>query len=314
MKKLTAVLAAAAVSALALAVPAQAAAPTNIQPTKLPRGDDVRIAHLEGHTVVDGDRRVPVKGGSPYLLGESGDGYVLLVRGKKEYRVVRVAPGRAQKKLVGDTSTQVVLAGDGRTFAVTTSAQVTAVDVRSARTGRLVGTGDFAGYPRVLDLDGDHVVVGSFSKRAVDYNWRTGTSRKLTRKPAYAADLEHDLLAYFTKDPYNGGCSVVTTLSTPRRTVWRSCRERVEAFSPDGARIATVPKLTDGPGSGSVGERTVDGDLLGRYTVDGWFNAIAWESDTDLLMEANGPRKAATVRCSAGTCERASAVRATPDF
>lgn len=308
MKKLIAVLATAALAVLAVPA-AQAAAPTKIEPAKLDRGADVRVAHLEGKTVVDGDVRLPVSGASAFLLGESGRGYVLLVRAGGEYRVVRVAPGRAQKTLLGGSPAQVVVSGDGETFAATSGARFTSVDVRSTRTGNLVGTGDFAGYPRILDLDGDHVVVASFDKGAVDYDWKAGTTTRLTKKPAYSADLELDRLAYFTKDPYNGGCSVVTTLSKPRSTIWRSCRERVEAFSPDGGRIATVHKLSDGPGPGQVWERTIDGDLLASYTVGHWFDRIVWESDTDLLLDANGAKKAATVRCSEGACERASALR-----
>lgn len=317
MKKLMAVLAAAALTTLTTLtapVPAHAAEPTRIQPTKLARGADVQIAHVEGGSVVDGDVRVPVTGSSPYLLGTSGRGYVLLVRTAHDYRVVRVAPGHAQKTLLGGSPDQVVVSGDGETFAVTSQARTTSVDIRSTRSAKLVGTGDFAGSPRVLDLDGDHVVVASFSQGAVDYDWQAGTTRTITTKPAYAADLANDRLAYFTADPYEGGCTVLTSLSRPRTQLWQSCRERVEKFSPDGQRIATVHKLSDGPGPSTVWERTIDGDLLASYDVGGYFGATTWESSTDLLLEANGPHKAATVRCSGGDCERASAVRATPEI
>lgn len=315
MKKLMTVLAAAAtLGALVAPATAHAADPTKLEPTKLSRGDDSRVAHLQGSTLVDGDVRLRVTGGSPYVLGESGNGYVLMVRAGDKYRVVRVAPGKAQKTLLGGSPGQVVVSGDGETFAATTSMRVASVDIRSTRTGNLVGTGDFTGYPWILDLEGDHVVVASYSKGAVDYDWQQGTTRLITKKAAYAADLANNLISYSTKDPYDGGCSVVAPITDPTARVWTSCRERVTAFSPDGQRIATVHKLSDGPGPSQVWERTIDGDLLGSYTVGGYFGAVTWESDTDLLLDANGVRKAATVRCSEGDCERTTAVCPTPDI
>lgn len=319
--------AAAALAALALAAlaagsllsPAVAAGPTTIEPTKiepakLARGADLKVAHLEGRTVVDGDVRVPVAGGVPFLLGTSGNGYVLLLRASDHYQVVRVAPERSQRTLLDDLPGQIVVSDDGETFAVTSGELEAKVDIRSARSGRLVGTGNFTGHPRILDLDGDHVVVASFSQGAVDYDWRADNRSTITLKAAYAADLSSNLLAYFTEDPYNGGCSIVTSLTAPSTRLWRSCRERVTEFSPDGERIATVHKLSDGPGPSIVWERTIRGGLLGSYSVGSYFSGIEWETSTDLVMEANAQKKAATVRCSEGECERASAVRPTPDL
>ena len=125
------------------------------------------------------------------------------------------------------------------------------------------------------------------------------------------------MLATYTKDPYDGGCSEVRTLITGAQ-LWRSCTERVEAFNADGTRIATVgilvrrprPRLGRRPGS--------TGHKFGGYKVKGWFGAIAFETPTAVLLEANGPRKAVTARCTDAGCERASALsrpcsRGSPD-
>ena len=40
--------------------------------------------------------------------------------------------------------------------------------------------------------------------------------------------------------------------------------------------------------------------------MKGWFGAIDFETTTAVLLETNGPRKAATVRCTDAGCERAS--------
>ena len=105
-------------------------------------------------------------------------------------------------------------------------------------------------------------------------------------------------LATFTKDPYDGGCTLVTRITTGTR-LWKSCTEAVAAFSTDASRIATVGILSDGVGPGRVDARTISGQHLGRYQVNaGWFGSIEFESSTALLLEVNGARKAFTARCT----------------
>jgi hypothetical protein len=98
---------------------------------------------------------------------------------------------------------------------------------------------------------------------------------------------------------------VLSRLSDPQDRLWKSCDERIESFSPDGRRMATVHILSDGIGPGAVAERELDGSLLGDYTT-GWFGRIGFESNTNLLLEVNGDTLAATVRCSEGSCENAT--------
>ncbi|CAN5343078.1 hypothetical protein BH09ACT12_BH09ACT12_09710 [soil metagenome] len=319
-KTLGALCAAALIGSLAAALPTALPTATaagddvQIQPRSLDRGEDSAIPHLEGRRVVDGDISVRVRGKQRYLLGAAGDGYVVQVLRKETYQLVRVAPGRKQRVLVEGSPGLALLSDDGETIAVIDRyAHRSSIEVRSALDGQLLSDrGGFRGYPNLLDLDGDHLVIASFEKGARDWDWRADSIERITRKSAYEADLSSDRLAFFTKDPYNGGCSVTTTLSRPRTRLWRSCREAVLEFSPDGQRIVTTHKLADGIGPSKVWERMIDGEKLASYTVGAYFGLVGWESESDLLLDAYGRKNGATVRCSEGTCERASSVRATP--
>jgi len=137
--------------------------------------------------------------------------------------------------------------------------------------------------------------------------WKVGSrARVLVRQPGYFGDLSADVVASFTNDPYQGGCSVVRRVSTGER-LWKSCKERVTAVNPKGTRIATIDLLSDGLGPTRVWARKATGKLKGVYDIRrGWFGEIGFESNRALLLEAHGARKSATVRCTGAKCERAS--------
>lgn len=86
-------------------------------------------------------------------------------------------------------------------------------------------------------------------------------------------------------------------------------RQRVEKFSPGGARAATIDLLTDGLGQNQVQQREIGGTVLVRYDVKGWFRRIAWEDADTVLLHANGRKRSAVVRCDGFSCERASRLR-----
>jgi hypothetical protein len=301
--------------ALAPAQPATAAgALVTIKPKKLDRGDGVRMPHLEGKSVVDGDVRVRVRGKERYLLGSSGDGYVVQVRRHGRYETVRVEPGAKQKTLVQKGPGQVVLGADGSTIAVVDKlARRTSIDVRSAVDGSLLGTGDgFRGYPSVLDLDGDHMIVASFERGAVDYDWKQGTTTKITGRSVYRADISSNKMALFTDDPYDGGCTVVAPLTRPKKRLWRSCDEAVLSFSPNARRMVTTFILADGLGPNQVTQRALHGRLVATYRVGYFFGQISWETDRQLLLDSFAKKKGATVRCTDKDCELASDLRPSP--
>ncbi len=75
--------------------------------------------------------------------------------------------------------------------------------------------------------------------------------------------------------------------------------------------MATIDILSDGIGPSYVAVRAGTGQKLAAYDVKGWFGQITFETPTALLLETNGKRKAATVRCTDSGCERATDVSGT---
>ncbi|MCW2816782.1 MAG: hypothetical protein JWN84_4237 [Nocardioides sp.] len=303
----------AAVAAAPLLVsPAAAAGPVEIEPARLSRGADPATPRIAGGAVVDGDRRVDVPGRSAYLLGRSDGGYVVVSLVDGTWTTTRVGAGRPVTLVEGPTPEQVTLADDGGTVAVTRFLRGrTSVEVLRASNADRVRRGVFAGYPRVLDVQGSRVVVGGPDGGRL-WNVRTDRRTLLGTGHVYAADIGSDRLASFDEDPYDGGCTQVSRLSSPRDLLWRSCREAVRSFSPDGRRVVTQPKLTDGIGASRLWERTVQGRLLASYTAESHFGLVTWEDSTTLLLDAYAAQRGATVRCSEGDCERASALEPNP--
>lgn len=315
--------------ALLLAAPAAvsvAAAPTTVSTTEvnpgsIPRGADIAIPHLEGHTIVDGDTRIPIAARRVFLLGKSGSAYVVHTSGKDGYskgRTFRVRPD-GSRKLLGraQPAHELRLTDDGdhlvRTRAV--ARERTAVRVVDARTGDVVAKRRFRGWMFSLDAAEGRVLLSSWSPaRTVWWNFLSDATAVATRRTGGAADITADRLGSYTGDPYAGGCYVLSSLRHPGAVLWRSCGERAVAFSPDGRRVATVGIVDDGLGPSMVTVRRVThGATLARYTTK-WFGAIRWESATALLLDANGERKAATVRCVLSECERATDLEPAPQY
>ena len=297
----------------ALMAPAQAA-PVDLQPEDLPRGSDVAIAHIEDGDLVDGDRRVDVGGDRAYLLGKTGRAWLVGTsdeNGGGKFRIVRVRPDDTTTVIKrGISFFELKLSENGRYFvhAGRGSRKAIPVKVFSSRTGKLKSEQDFANYPTVLGMDGPRVLLSTWVRGdtgITSWDTTTGELTKISRRPANLIDISNDLLASYTKDPYEGGCTVVSRLSDPSARLWRSCTDRVAAFAPDGDRMATIGILSDGIGPGVVNEREIDGTMISDYST-GWFGQIGFESDTFLLLEINGDTQASTARCSEGSCENAT--------
>jgi hypothetical protein len=205
---------------------------------------------------------------------------------------------------------QTILSADGTRVVGTKVVRSlkTIVTAWDATTGARLGQRTFAVYTTALDAQDVRILLGNGTKALL---WDTGTNVvvKVSRDAGYVGDLSGDVVGTFTKDPYDGGCSVVRRISTGER-LWRSCTERVAAFNADATRIATIAILSDGPGLGRIDARTIAGKHLGRYQVkSGWFGEIRFETSTALLLDVNGARKAFTARCTGPACERASDLR-----
>jgi hypothetical protein len=315
-----AVVAAGSLAAVLVAGPASAVPTETLNPSKLPRGADVAIPHVEGTTVVDGPVRIAVDAANVRLLGKTGTAYVVGTSDKNgEGGRVRRVEANGTSTDLGPTSVyETVLSGDGQTVVSSrsTGGARTVVKSRSATTGALVAKQTFQGYETVLDAQGTKVVIGGFDGTGTQL-WDTATDAvtDLSKRSGYRADLSLDLLASFTKDPYDGGCTVLSSIAKPGKRLWQSCTDAIVAFSTDGSHLAVADILSDGLGPNAITVRTAAGKPVGNYRVNnGWFGELVFESPDTLLLETSGPHKTATVRCKRAVCERASDLTKTPSL
>ncbi|WP_110181701.1 hypothetical protein [Nocardioides solisilvae] len=283
-----------------------------LEPRDLPRGPDAAVPHVEGSTFVDGARRVELDAGRVGLLGRSGTAFVLRTSRDdgSRARVVRLLPDDGTEVLLrGRDSESVRLSTDGRRLvqARATSrggAPTTRVSAWDARTGALVHRHRLPGYVDLLDSTRRRALL-STEGLTFRLDLATGRRTTLVARRAGAADLAAGRLATYTGDPYQGGCTVVSTLAEPRRALWRSCTERVDDFSPDGRHMTTIDLLADGIGPGSVWLRTTRGRQLAQWRT-GWFGTTGWEGPATVLLEVNGRRSSALVRCTPDACDNAT--------
>lgn len=295
----------------ALAFPAQAAAPSvELQPQNLTRGADIAVPHIEAGDFVDGARRIELPGTVARIIGPSGGSWLVgtnNVDRKRNQRVVRVSTdGSVTDVLRQVDPSSVVLSEDGSALLAVARPRRTAATVRvwAPVDGALVAERTFRGYPEIVAADGPKVLLRA-TGRTFWWKWAKDNVREVTSRLTGPASIEHDLLTTYTQDPYLGGCTKLVRLSDLGETVWQSCRDRVAAFSPDGTEMLTFHILTDGLGPREIHLREIDGTKLATYTTN-WFSSWEWESPTTLLLDVNGKRKSATVRCNLAVCENAS--------
>jgi hypothetical protein len=300
----------ACLTTLVVTATASAATPTTeIKPGALPRGADMAIPHLEDKTVVDGDVRIPVRAAVVRLLGKSGAAYVVstLNRDGSTGRILRYQADGTRTLIARGEVFEARLSSDGlRVLAGEYRSKRTVMKAWSVATGQVEAKRRFGGYPTVLDALGERVLLGAWGRGTLSWDLSTGSVVRLTKRVGGAASLKDDLLSSYTTDPYNGGCMVVSRISETGDDLWKSCKERVDSFAPGGRRMVTVHILSDGIGPNEASVRTVNGRLVGRYTVQGWFGALTFETPRALLLETNGKRQATTVRCVRDDCERAA--------
>lgn len=308
---LLAVLTAILTTTATLVLPAQAAAPTvELQPQRLSRGPDIAIPHIDHGDFVDGSRRVELPGRAAEVIGRSGDAWLVGtydVDPMRNRRVLRVeADDTVHPILRGLAPWEVVLTADGSRLVAVPRPRLreSVVNVWAASDGSLLAQRRFSGYLGVVDADERRVLL-HINGRLLWWRVTSDRVRTLTRKFPNAASIEHDLISLYTKDPYRGGCTRLVRLSDLGDTLWKSCRDRIAAISPDGAQMLTFHILTDGLGPDEIRLREIDGTRLATYTT-GWFNDWGWESPTTVLLGANGTKKASTVRCTLDQCENAT--------
>lgn len=296
----------------ALAVPAQAAAPTvDLQPQKLARGADIAVPHIQDGDFVDGARRIELPGTVARIIGETDDGWLVgtnNVDRNRNRRVVRVGADNGVSDVLRniDPST-VILSADGSTLAwqrIVSRGRKVITYAATSDTGDVLDSKGPSSPASLLDVDSSRVLLAG-RHRTFTWDYTTGRSRTVVSKQAGAASFEHDLLMTYTKDAYLGGCTRLVRLSDPSTLVWKSCRDRVAAISPDGEQMLTFDILTDGIGPREIHLRTISGKKLATYTTN-WFSTWEWESPTAVLLDVNGTKKSATVRCTLDACENAT--------
>ena len=159
-------------------------------------------------------------------------------------------------------------------------------------------------------------MVGGWSPNRTFWWTFDGTDdvEPISGRVGYFADIGAGLVASYNRDPYRGGCSLLTSLAPTPVALSSSCRERVTAASPSGARVATIALLSDGLGPTSVKVRRASGGRSRRIEAPYYFGRIAWEDNTSLLLDTYARRQWSTVRCDVDDCERASKLKRTPRF
>lgn len=308
--------------------PASAAAPTvNVRPLPLPIGEPPTIPYLHrptdtSVTVVDPTTGthtpVEVDPAGDYLdffelLGRSGSGFVLRIRNDNVDQIVRAQVNVPQRSLTDMDNADVArLSADSRYLlkTATLSSGGIQVQVRNTTTGAVVARHTFKAStkPDPIDVSGTRVLVGGYgTPRTMIWDWKAGTVKTIASRAAYAGSFATNRLATYTKDPYApDACSVVSTVTAPGATLWRSCLEAVASFSPDGARFATDEIAHEG--KGIVRRRSLRGTLLTTYRNPNTVWMHAWETNTRILMRsypADGS-DAWLVRCEVDDCERAA--------
>ncbi len=313
---------------LALAAPLLVSAPSagapaevEIKPGTIKRGPDIAGAYLDGTTIVDGDVHVELKAKRALLYGKWNDFYIAAT-GDREWgdvKLWRISATGAKKRLakfIDPFNTQLDADGGQVAYSYGESTQKPQIEVYDLEVDQAVALNAFASLPNLLDFDESTVVVtfDSFKVKTLTWHITSDETVRVNSKRANFASVAHNLVGFYNKDPYDGGCQVLAKLSNPKKVRWTSCDERIAAVSPDGKRIATIPLLSDGIGPADVMVRKVGGTPLVHYSINGWFGRIWWEKPTRLLMESNGAHKSAVVRCKVELCNRATALAPTPDI
>lgn len=294
-------------------VPAHRAAQTiTIKPGALDRGKGPATPRVVGTTIVHRDLRIDTDAQEVQLYGTSAGDYVVGVWGTDgSDRIERVAKDGSRETIVDRIRGDVVLSADGRQLfqAVVHQNVTTVITVRDAGTGERTARRKFHGYVRVLDADSGRAVLGGSNPgRTIWWKPTSDHTSRIVGSEGYFADIRADRVATFPAGGDQESCSVLTALSAPKTTVWRSCRQSVLAASPNARRLITTYIYGDGP-AGQVETHAGRGRHLMTYRARGFFGPVTWENNRSALLTTYAPNggRGAVVRCQLEECERASA-------
>ena len=310
-RRVTAVTALAAVTFMGTA--AVAAAPlVDLDFAQLDKGAAPAVPYVSGRTLVDGDTRITLPRNGTYLGAAGADHIVLTSTDQGSVDIRRVTPTGTQTVIAtGDDLYQADLSEDGaHLLRQRAGRNRTRVVVLDTATGAEVARKRFAiPYASVETAAGDRVLLTAWGSEVVGtWEWTISTDavRRVSKLPAYWANLTQDRMAVFTKDVYDGGCSRLVPVSAPKQTIWKSCTDAIVTMSPNGRRVATMHLMADGLGPGRISVHNAKGRLKASYDAPLVFGTVRWESDKALLLETIGRKKQALVRCVGTTCDRAT--------
>lgn len=293
-----------------------------LRPGELERGPATTLLHMQEEVIVDGARRIAVRGPAHvWLLGRVGADYLVTTASADFVRytvqLVQADGDRRVLRRFGDR-TMVTVSADGNHLALTTllKRRDTRIRVVRTRTGELVRERTFAAYGTEVSDFGTRrmVLTGLRGGRTFWWNPTTDRLRLIVSRPA-RAHIEADRLVVLVPDPDKPylDCQRTVRLSRPRDVLWRSCRDIPLAFSPDARRMVTTGIRVDGIGPRTIQVRRQGGGLVSTFRAPMWFGFTQWESNRDLLLQPVGPKFLAAVRCDLqGTCERASRLYRSP--
>lgn len=297
--------AAAAAALLGTVQPAMAGPTHEIRPAALERGENAANPYVRNTSIVDGTRTISMSAASVlFEVDRSGDGYVVSGINTRDRATAWYVAADGSRRVITSGFDTIQVSDDGSRVATGTGYRPTTYKSFEVSTGDLLGLRSIRGAGQVLDVHGGRVLVGGDRT----YVWTVNNSglRRVTMRDGYFGDLSNGLVASFTGDTYQGGCSVLSKIATPNRAVSRSCSEAVWSVNPAGTRMVTAHILSDGPGPGRLTERRINGAHLANFDAPWTLGQVSWENNYTLQMQVDGTTRTAMVRCLPSGCERTS--------
>ena len=300
----------------ACATPAAAVPTTTLNPAKLPRGADVSIPHLERKTIVDGAVRVTGQGADRPAARQVRDG--VRRRHGEPRRQRRTAVSSASRRTATSRATRP--RERLRTCCPVTARpcrldQESAIEEHGDRpvatTGALVARARSRVHVRPRRRRGRSWSAARREDLARGHQHRHGRGRQRAGR-RYAGDLSADVFASYTKDPYDGGCTVVTPGHHRRSGSGSRARSGSRPSTPTASRIATVDILSDGIGprpGRRAHDRRREARRLPRCTTAGSARSSS-RPPRRCCSRPTAPARPRPCAAPATACERASDLHA----
>jgi hypothetical protein len=311
--------------------------PTPIRPTRvdldlraLPADDMPALPHLAGRTIVGDGIDIDVPGTAPVAsIAAVSDGvYVATGDGVPNWPVTRYdADGSAEE--IGPVIGTPVASADGRWVTYLTGK--TDDSGNPAGTPTLVLVDDETGDTSMVTLPGadaiqvrihaivDGTVYFTYDERRTGRHVPLQTWSSADPRPqpvagdldATAVSPDGRLVAHLTNVADFEVCSAMVDRETGD-VLWRTCKYRIDGFSPDGEYVWAVPAYGDGyaaPWAAILDAET--GELVRQYNSEPGrfisFHDAVFEDDDSLLISVEQGNQMSLLRCEIYTDDCAAA-------